>query len=1125
MIKALALHARLRALTLFTFAFALAMLAACGRSDLEGPTLRLDGGSDAALDAGNDGGDASLPPGQLLGLAPDPTPVVLAVGEALQLKLVARFDTGTEADVAARATWTSDAPTVATVIAGRITAIAPGQTSIEGAWGGLSARVPVEVRADKPVRVDVSPAVLTVGIGASAPLTALAVFADGRTTDVTASATWVSTATEVATVTAAGEVGGVSAGASIVAATFDGLTGRSSVTVTASPITALRIDPATQSITVGATATFTATAVYANGTQSDVTAQATWTTLTPGVASSAGAGSFTGSAEGATDVAATFSGQSANAKLTVLADATIVSVTVTPATASLAVGATQRFTATATTSDGRTVDVTASAVWTSDATGVATVSSTTGTEGTVEAVAAGTTAIRATFGGKSGTATVTVQGPSITLRSIAITPSPVTLAFGGSAQLTATGTFSDGSTQNLTANAAWSSSASSTVAVAQGLVSGVSAGTATVTASVGAVSATVSVTVTTAPLQAVTVTIPAPATLDVGGTTQARATGTFADGTSSDITEQCAWSAASTTVASVSNTAGTRGLVSALGAGTTAITATLQGVQGSATITVRTPVTYRLVVAPATASVNVGATQAFTASRVGSDGSTADVTASATWTSSSPTVASIAGATATGVIAGTTTITASAAGLTGTATLTVTAVPVTATALRLSPTTATIAVAATTTFVATLVMSDGSTQDVTATATWSSTATGVATVAAGTVVGTGAGTATITATASGFTATALVTVTAVPPGLVGLTMTPAGGTLDVGGTQRVTVTARFADGSTQDVTAQATLSSTATGVATVANATISGVAAGTATILASYNGLSTSAVWTVRIPTPTVTSIVVTLTPTTIDVAGTSNAIATAVYSDGSRRDVTTTATWTSAAVGVATVQTAAGRVTVRGVAGGSSAISATFEGTSGSATITVRAPTLTNLLILPTSATLAVGETRRFTAQAVYSNNTTVDVTEQATWTSTNTAVATVSNAAGTKGSVSAIGPGTSTIRVTFGGRTASAPVTIARITGIQIRITNLTGFPIPPISPPLTVGQNFQFYAMATFSNGTQQDVTSLATWTSSNPSVLFVNDAVGAKGQATGITRGTAQVRASYQGFNAQQNVTVR
>jgi hypothetical protein len=355
-------------------------------------------------------------------------------------------------------------------------------------------------------------------------------------------------------------------------------------------------------------------------------------------------------------------------------------------------------------------------------------------------------------------------------------------------------------------------------------------------------------------------------------------------------------------------------------------------------------------------------------------------------------------------------------------------------------------------------------------------------------------------------------------------MSPPGGTLNVGATQALTVTATFADGSTQNVTSQATFSSTATGVATISGRTLTGVAAGTTTVLASYSGLTASGSWTVIATTPTITSIVVTLNPTTVDIAGTSNAIATAVYSDGTRRDVTATATWASSQTSVATVQTGRG-VVVRGVAAGTASISATLGGVTGQATITVRTATLTNLLIIPTSATMAVGDTRSFTAQAVYSNNTTVDVTSQATWSSTSTNVATVSDAAGTKGTVTALASGTASIRITFGGRTATAQVTVARITGIQIRITNLTGVPNIPFVPPLQVGQNFQFYAMAQFSNGTTQDVTSLATWSSSNPSVLFANDSGAAKGQVTAISRGTAQVRAAYQGFNAQQNVNVR
>lgn len=1125
MAKAYALSARVKALACFALLMLLPTMAACGRSELEGPTLRSDAGVDAGLDGGPDAdaGDDGSTSEQVLGLNPDPTPVLLAVGESLQLKLMARFASGTEADVASRAVWTSSAPSTATATTGLVTGVAAGKATVQATWGGLSVDIPVEILAGKPVRLDIAPAVVTVGVDASETVRALAVFADGRTTDVSTSSLWQSSDATVASVQA-GSVRGVAAGTATVGATFDGLTGRANVTVTASPVAAVRIDPATQSVGIGAVGNFTATAIYANGAQADVTAQATWIASISSTASLTTAGSFTGLAPGVTEVSATFSNVTGKASLEVVDPGTITTVTVTPTTATIASGATQRLTATATRTDGTTVDVTTTAVWTVDDASVATVSSSAGSEGTVRASGPGTAIVSATFGGRSGRATITVQSATVLLTGITIAPSPVTVAYGASVQLRATGTYSNGTTQDLTATATWSTSAPAVAPVTQGLVSGLSAGSAAVTATVGSVSATVSVTITAAPLKTLTVTIAAPATVDVGGSTSARALGIFADGSTSDVTEQCAWSTADAAVASVSNTAGTRGTVTGAGAGVSVITAVLQGLSASANITVRAPVTYRLVVAPGSASVAAGTTQTFTATRVGSDGSQTDVTASAAWTSSSLTVATVSGATATAINPGSTTITASAGGLTGTATLTVTARPITPIGLTIAPSTATIAVGASTTFVATLAMSDGTTQDVTATATWTSSASGVVTIVAGRATGVTAGTATITSTASGFSATASVTVSAVPPGIVSLAMNPPGGSLNVGASQAISVTATFADGSTQNVTAQATFSSTAPNVARIAGGSLTGVAAGTTTVLASYNGLTASGTWTVIATTPTLTSIVVTLNPTTVDVAGTSNAIATAVYSDGTRRDVTATATWASSQTSIATVQTGRG-VIVRGVAAGTASISATLGGVTGLATITVRPPTLTNLLIIPTSATMAVGDTRSFTAQAVFSNNTTLDVTAQAAWVSTSPNVATVSNAAGTKGSVVAVAAGTSSIQVTYSGRTATAQVTVARITGIQIRITNLTNVPNIPFVPPLTVGQTFQFYAMAQFSNGTTQDVTALATWSSSNPSVLFANDSGAAKGQVTAISRGTAQVRAAYQGFNAQQNVTVR
>src|SRR4051812_7445980 len=97
--------------------------------------------------------------------------------------------------------------------------------------------------------------------------------------------------------------------------------------------------------------------------------------------------------------------------------ATVTSIQVTPATSSVPKGLTQQFKATATYSDGTTADVTDQSAWTSTVPPVATVNATSGIE---QSVSLGSTSIKATMGGVSGSATLTVTAP--VAKSIAVSP-------------------------------------------------------------------------------------------------------------------------------------------------------------------------------------------------------------------------------------------------------------------------------------------------------------------------------------------------------------------------------------------------------------------------------------------------------------------------------------------------------------------------------------------------------------------------------------------------------------------------------------------------------------------------------------------------------------------------------
>ena len=100
-------------------------------------------------------------------------------------------------------------------------------------------------------------------------------------------------------------------------------------------------------------------------------------------------------------------------------------------------------------------------------------------------------------------------GPAPTLSSISVTPANPSIAVGATQQFTATGTYSDGSTKDLTSQVTWASSATAVATInSSGLASGVSAGSTTITVTSGSVSGTTTLTVNTAALTITTASLP-----------------------------------------------------------------------------------------------------------------------------------------------------------------------------------------------------------------------------------------------------------------------------------------------------------------------------------------------------------------------------------------------------------------------------------------------------------------------------------------------------------------------------------------------------------------------------------------------------------------------------------------
>jgi uncharacterized protein YjdB len=201
------------------------------------------------------------------------------------------------------------------------------------------------------------------------------------------------------------------------------------------------------------------------------------------------------------------------------------------------------------------------------------------------------------------------------------------------------------------------------------------------------------------------------------------------------------------------------------------------------------------------------------------------------------------------------------------------------------------------------------------------------------------------------------------------------------------------------------------------------------------------------------------------------------------------TITWSSSDQAVATVS-ASGLVTATG--NGATNIVATSEGVASSpVTVTVLQVVAAVQVTPPTFTLGAVGRTQQLAAAAADSTGNAVSGASFS-WSSTNTAVATVDNA----GLVTAVANGSAQIRATASGITGSADVTVA------VRIASIV---ISPTSRTFTrITQTQTFTATARDSNN-NVIASPLLTWISRNAGVATVNSS----GLATSIADGATYV----------------
>jgi hypothetical protein len=720
--------------------------------------------------------------------------------------------------------------------------------------------------------------------------------------------------------------------------------------------------------------------------------------------------------------------------------------------------------------------------------------------------------------------------PAPTLQSIEVTPGLPQAAAGTNAQLTATGLYSDNSKQDLTTQVSWASSDSDVATVSNatgssGLATAVTVGTTTVTASRAGVTGQTTLTVSDATLVSIEVS-PATPSIANGLSRQFAAVGLYTDNSTQDLTTQVTWASSEGGVATVSNAAGSNGRATASGVGTTTISASNSGVTGETTLAVTDATLVSIEVSPATPSIGNGATQQFTAVGLYTDDSTQALTSEVNWGSSASAVATISNATgskglATTTTAGTTTVSASAAGVTGQTTLTVTDAALVS--IEVSPVAPSVANGLTHQFTALGVYADSSTHDLTTEVIWASSDSAVATISNannsnGLATTAGVGNTTVSATSGDVTGETTLAVT--DANLVSIEVSPTTPSLANGLTRQFTATGLYTDNTTQDLTTQVTWASSESTVATVSNAggakglaTTAGV--GTTTVTATSGDVAGGT--TLTVTDAALVSIEVSPVATSVANGLTRQFMATGHYSDDSTQDLTTQVTWASSESTVATVSNADGARGLATTAGvGNTTLSATSEGVVGETTLTVTDATLVSIDVSPASASVVNGLSQQFTATGHYTDDSTQDLTTQVTWSSTETGVATVSNADGSNGLATTAGVGNTTVSATSEGVNGEATLTVTDATLVSIDVS--------PAATSIVNGLSQQFTATGHYTDNSAQDLTAQAAWASSDTGVATVSNAEGSQGLATAIDAGTTLVSASSGDVTGSTMLTV-
>jgi uncharacterized protein YjdB len=511
-------------------------------------------------------------PPPLTGLEIRPAEVELTRGETFRLRAIGRAE-NVDSVPGLAIQWSSADENIATIDAGGLlSAVGVGETAVTAAFGDQSATAVVTVLDKVAATVTVEPGSADILVHETVQLTATARDEDGEVLNKTFA--WSSSKNSVASVNDAGLVTGEEEGTAYVIATVDGVRDSARVRVAPRPVADVRVVP--EDVTIVLAEEVRLRAILTTDEGEEVDRPVEWSSSNAAVASVSSSGLVTGLLPGEATITATAEGESGTATVRVELPP-LTGIEVRPGSLDLEVDETATLSAVGLQVGGGEqpdLDVT----WESADPSIASVDG----DGQVKGLSSGTTSVTATFEGFSDAATVTVYEPIPT--SISVEPASLTLQVDETATLTATVLDQNG--DEMDAAVTWTSTDEDVATVdASGLVTAEAVGDADIRASVGDLEDSAEVTVEPPPPVSRVEVLPAVDTIAVGQSLQLVAT--LYDAGDNEVSGRpVAWSSSQPLRATVNSSGLVTALVPNLGDQHVTITATSEGVSGTAMIRV-----------------------------------------------------------------------------------------------------------------------------------------------------------------------------------------------------------------------------------------------------------------------------------------------------------------------------------------------------------------------------------------------------------------------------------------------------------------------------------------------------------------------------------------------------------